>query len=142
MDANTLEDRQNAMKHKRHGGVPLSALKNAFVVGSLFEFTQHQIRILSRPMVYIFSREDTVLYIGMSKHGLVRVLDPMHHAAVARKLATRVTLIPCRNFEYARKLERELIVDYQPVYNSEYLGGKRARNQRIANDDIQAKSEL
>lgn len=88
--------------------------------GSL-EITGFDLHQAKRPMVYVWSRSDEVLYVGKSMHGLMRVLDPGHHRIAGGHSVQpedRFRLIPCADNQDACRAEARLIRELQPRLNS------------------------
>jgi hypothetical protein len=82
-------------------------------------FTARNIAVLTGPLVYAWVRDSwTVLYVGLSRHGLRRVFALGH--AAAKQLDPRrdwLMLWPCDNINAAERFERNLIREERPQFN-------------------------
>jgi excinuclease UvrABC nuclease subunit len=79
--------------------------------------TREHLRFLTQPCVYKFAKEGEVLYVGMSKKGILRVLCNEHHARKARDLADEILIEWCRSESAARTVQQREIRIYKPPYN-------------------------
>jgi len=82
-----------------------------------WSFTGREFRNLMRPLVYIFLRDDRILYVGVSSHGLKRALEAGHQQKEARSICDEVRILTCDSLEDALKLEVALIRQFQPALN-------------------------
>ena len=81
-------------------------------------FSGDDFRLMGGPIVYCFLRQNTPLYVGMSKAGLSRPGARVHkQAETARRECDEVLIFPVRNAADASKLERLLISVFRPEYN-------------------------
>lgn len=73
------------------------------------------------PIVYGWFRGDVCLYVGMSKHGLVRPMHSGHHI-IGRIIKLRKTDKLCwseyESLEHARVMEKFLIRNLEPKFNN------------------------
>jgi hypothetical protein len=86
-------------------------------------------RALTSPLVYIVYVGEVCEYVGLSSHGLARVLSPSHHA-VSNLIhgnipLVRLFIIPCQSRFQAEKLEREKIKELQPRRNGKQWKGSK-----------------
>jgi hypothetical protein len=81
--------------------------------------TAAEIRLLRGPIVYVLARGTRTLYVGQSRHGLVRPLSSRHHILAQLVLDGRESLAiyPCDSPSTATALEVELIQRLQPRLN-------------------------
>ena len=70
------------------------------------------------PVVYVcYDDKGVVLYVGVSKNGAMRPLNPRHHV-LCDVGQFSLTIYPCLSLDDAIKLEHELIQRLQPALNS------------------------
>lgn len=82
------------------------------------QFSGDDFRSLTKPGVYVFVRENEILYVGVSHSLLSRASHGSHDQDdKARRECDKVLLYPCRNDECARTLESILIYAMKPKYN-------------------------
>lgn len=67
--------------------------------------------------VYMFVKDETVLYVGSSGNGLCRPFDSQHNARAARKESTDIHIWKCGSKGEAMKTEAHLIKKLRPKYN-------------------------
>jgi hypothetical protein len=65
--------------------------------------------------------DSKVLYVGRSKHGLSRAINPRHAAHGARKECGSVRIFICRDPECAKDLEACLIDSWRPTHNRNFI---------------------
>lgn len=81
-------------------------------------FAGQDFRSLRLPGVYMFLKDESVLYIGMSSCLLQRTGSSKHsQASKAIAQCDAVLLYPCRSLQATRILERELIRKINPPFN-------------------------
>lgn len=86
-------------------------------------WSREQAKRASGPLVYIFwdvneKGKRTALYVGRSRHGIHRPLDPAHAQSKAgRERAHEIEFICCETYIQAEALERKLIRHLQPALN-------------------------
>ncbi len=83
---------------------------------------------MRQPMVYVWTRGDQVLYVGLAKSGLARPIDSNHHRlhrGVIRP-TDEVSLYLCQTAQEAIVLEKQLIACLGPSLN----GQRKAPRER------------
>jgi hypothetical protein len=85
-----------------------------------WRLTAAEMRLLRGPIVYVLTRGQRTLYVGQSRHGLVRPLASRHHVLGQLALDGREELCVyhCDSAWKARALEAELILRLQPSLNA------------------------
>ena len=82
------------------------------------DFNGDALRQLCKPCVYVFLKDDLVLYVGRSRRGLRRIFDMAHKAArIALEECTSFRIFPCVDNESSQKLEDVLISRLRPNMN-------------------------
>jgi len=79
--------------------------------------TNEQIRELHKPSVYAFVKAGEVLYIGLGRYGIGRVVDPKHHRAAVRDAADEIHVYRFSTYREALDAETLLIRELRPPYN-------------------------
>jgi len=83
------------------------------------EFDKDIVRLMFTPVVYVAIGKDSILYVGMSKHGLGRVFDRKHHALTPEvwKEVESIQVLGVISVSAAFTLEAHLIQEFKPKYN-------------------------
>jgi hypothetical protein len=96
---------------------PGACFKRLILPSGGVRFDGEEFRRLCRPLVYMFLKDNTPLYIGFSAAGLARPSQNAHHAKRARQEADEILIWPTKTEADARELESILIFAMQPKYN-------------------------
>jgi excinuclease UvrABC nuclease subunit len=80
-------------------------------------FNGEDFRMLLKPCVYLFMKDGSPLYIGMSKNGIARPAGANHRQFAAREECDEVLIYPCNSERDAKYLEELLICKTKPKYN-------------------------
>lgn len=83
----------------------------------MLTITKENLIALCSPIVYIFLRDNEILYVGSSRKGITRPLCPQHHVPEAKQECTLLQIFPCETYTEALRLESELIIQHRPKYN-------------------------
>ena len=81
------------------------------LVMKILTLAPDDVRALTGPIVYCHHRSETVLYVGMSKHGIGR---PFHRDFLD---GDTLTVVMCSSRKEATALERLLILACNPIDN-------------------------
>jgi len=93
-------------------------IESLVVEGAGQSFKGDDFRMLCRPCVYVFLKDELPIYVGMSGYGMQRAAQHKHpQAEIARAECDEVRVFPCRSRNAAIKLETLLIGKTQPKYN-------------------------
>ena len=95
----------------------LIAALDKYSSGTGYHFTCKNFDPLRGPAVYMISKSDHVLYIGLSRNGIGRIAFRHKQADAALADYDDVQIWPCRSFDCARLLEATLIYLFKPKYN-------------------------
>ena len=77
----------------------------------------HEARLLASPIVYAWFRGREALYVGMSRYGLLRCLDPKHGALRDMQADDELRVWTMPSIEEAVRREEELICELRPTLN-------------------------
>ena len=94
------------------------------------EFTNEGLATLRSSGVYMYVRADEAIYIGAAKKVLGRALARNHHKLPELLTGTSLILFPCKTYEEAKELEKQLISELNPMYNER--NGKMTIAERLA----------
>lgn len=86
------------------------------LAGQSFRFNQREWKLLSSPVVYVWTRGAQTLYVGRSEVGGARCLNPRHHALNLQD-GDELEVFPMFDVEEARSVEAQLIMALRPVHN-------------------------
>lgn len=103
----------------------------ADVVGEM-KTIQLEAKDVFAPIVYLFLKQEEVLYIGGSSVGLGRVAQSFYARRLAQE-ATDVLLFPCESVEHSRSLEISMIQNFKPRYNKQHVQPSK-RLETLEND--------
>lgn len=83
-------------------------------------FSNHKLRSMVKPMVYIFRSGPVIVYVGASAYGIGRPLSSYHKMCRLLQEGMNLSLevIPCKNANEAFDMEMALIQEHRPEYNS------------------------
>jgi len=83
-----------------------------------WNITGTELTELLGPVVYVLSRNDVIIYVGMSRYGVSRALSSGHHAIGDEIRSTdSLRFIFCPTGDSAELLEAKLILQYRPSLN-------------------------
>jgi excinuclease UvrABC nuclease subunit len=83
-----------------------------------YSFTGTDVRKFNMPCVYMYSVNDSILYVGFSRRGFQRVFQAAHRSSQkAREECDKLSVWFCVSVEAAQKLEKLLISRLRPKYN-------------------------
>lgn len=96
------------------------------------EFDGSVVRLMFAPVVYVAIGKDSILYVGMSKHGLGRVFDRKHHALTPDvwKEVESIQVFEVLSIPAAKTLEAHLIQGFHPKYNDRQCWTKEDRREQ------------
>jgi excinuclease UvrABC nuclease subunit len=94
-------------------------------------FSSEDLKSLSGFGVYLFSKDNKIIYIGATVHGLGRCLAPNHRvASLFKEGLVTLDFVPLDSREEAFALEEQLIEDHQPELNRTQKDGYRRYRMR------------
>lgn len=81
-------------------------------------YTESEWNSMRQHCVYLFWMDSLCMYVGRSKHGLSRPLDPKHDIYQHEKFSyNRVEIQTCSDVDEMNGLEEHLIRKFDPVIN-------------------------
>ena len=107
------------------------------IVSDGYEFNSEEIRRLTQPCIYLYLRNNVIIYVGISKHGISRGLEPHQNGFCEKGLiplvleADQFIIYPVINYRHQKDLMiiENLIIDYyKPKYNKRVK--KRSKNRQ------------
>lgn len=79
-------------------------------------WAQQDIRAYHGPLVYVVMKEDAAVYVGSSQNGALRLLASHDREEVILN-ASHILFYPCPTRHDAKRLESQLLRQYQPAFN-------------------------
>ena len=78
-------------------------------------FSFKTVNLLLRSVIYIYLKDQKIIYVGRSKRGILRAVDP-RHSQIMRNY-DRLLVYPIKNEDDAEVIEAVLIKAFKPKYN-------------------------